>query len=260
MISLVGFGLCYLPMMIPLYNSRAADMIGVFSSDIHTYSLIWSIAVASHLMFEVALDYKLPLENNLPRVCIIFALGIPNILKLMHFYLSVERGTSLIICSYYGQDVLVVGGLISSLLPADHTPFSCSFPMALNSIIIGSELLFTLEPFIGRQKVLLFVFCALTVVALLVLIFIAFKRIISAYRKQSVHAQYTAVFISCLVWNGIAKWMIFFLFGSRSWSNTTGLEMACRVYVDIITAMIAFSLPGRLAKHEAYMAQVKCSG
>jgi hypothetical protein len=256
-LSVLGFCLCYLPLMIPFHNNRAAEMVGAFGSNAHTYYLIWSMAVAFHLCFEVLVDYKLSWGVNLPRIFVISALGFPNILKLLYFSLPAETGTALVICSYYGQDILVVGGLISSLLQGNDSAFSSLFGLALTSVLIACELVYTFEPFLGRDKYLLYFFSALSIIMFLVILGISLKRIISAGRVKSVQVQFTAVFIACLLWNIIAKWLIYFLFGSASWPKITGTEMACRGYVDIITAMIAFTLPGRLATWEANKAQVR---
>lgn len=259
LLILCGICICYLPIFL---NWRIKEQyIFDFDEDVHTNSLIASIAVAFPLMVDVIFNRDLPWKVILSRWMLLSSLIIPNLCDYLAIQSSSpEFASALIVCNKRARQMLCNGGLVTIY---DRTvPYQRRVRVFFVCVGILANMCQCFVPFLHHSEAtqslqIIETICRVGGV-IGMLFFCSYYCYCVLQRKETLTflAKYCLVESVLLVVNIFAKG-IYRSTLPLSGSNYSYQSYVGLIWIDTVTAVLAFVIPNRMAIEEASKVRVR---
>ena len=252
LVALVGAVLSIIPLLTGHHVNCDTLQENIQSSTVSN-ALIVTIGSSFPIVIEAVLELKfLPSPDIYPRLMLLSALIFPNAMIL-----AFPRSADAYITWVHVREVLFVGSLLSYLTKGCENRWERFTSIGLGSLysvgVTMNNFALFYESQLTRTLSLL-----LVAIALIGVLVTCGHRMIPLLAEKSFFnlKNIAIVIVLSLCCNICGKWIIFVTFPGDSWDTFSSSHLAAYTYLDAITSVVSVTIPGRIARFEAFALEV----
>lgn len=257
-ISIVASILCFIPLMISSADVKEDYDILRRSvvSDVYMKACLATLAASIPMVLDALLDINLPKKVSLPRWLLLSSLVLPNLILYVNSHQRELDPILLFNSAVHAREIMFMGGLLSYYVGDHHTPRKAAIIVTIMVVFCITNIEHTI--YVWRQHAIAIRISAMifSSAALVSIMIICAYRVRSWTLHNAEAEPYSVVYVTSLAVDLVAKWIVFLAMGAKQWDTRQGTYFAILTLIDCAVAVVASTLPGRMARDEATCVKV----
>ena len=254
-VSLLGAICTFIPLM---SSSKTVDefdaMMDSSRSKIFLDALVVAMAIAVPMLMDAIMDHRLSFRITLPRYMLLLSQLGPNL--IMYLHQQTPKPVVYLLCAIHAREVLFIGSLMSYFVGMRGSKGHARATLLFTFLFALSINLHNASYFIS-SSVILSLSLVISAVSLVGIIILCLNFCRKWRQRPQAHELHSIIYVTCLIFDLLAKWVVYAATGMKGWDDRTGMYFACLTIVDSVVAIGASTLPGRMAREEAAYAKVR---